>query len=134
MCVCVCTHAYTEKLLVIILPANKFCKQYFCFTHGPLIIYTIKKVDVSIQCLTHFLNTISLHYQIMKKKLIAFPYIWYKAFSFTWSGSDCFDCFLFNQATCLHGLLQFDFKLKINCSVLFVILWWEISGWISSGS
>ena len=59
----VCTCVYTEKLLIIILPAKNFCLL--------LIIYTIKKVDVSVQCLTHFLNTISLHYE---KKLIAFPY------------------------------------------------------------
>ena len=30
------------------------------------------------------------------------------------------DCFLFNQATCLHGQLQFDIKLKTNCLVLFM--------------
>ena len=36
---------------------------------------------------------------------------------------------VYNQATCLHGYL----KLKINCSVLFMILQWGISGWISSG-
>ena len=84
VCVCAQARIYTEKLLVIILPAKKFCKQYFVFTHSPLL-FTVnhlhyKKVNVSIQCFTHFLNTISLHY---KKKLIAFPYIWYKAFSFT---------------------------------------------------
>ena len=27
--VCVCTHAYKEELLVIILEAKRFCKQYF---------------------------------------------------------------------------------------------------------
>ena len=47
----------------------------FLFTHSPLL-FTInhlhyggeKKVDVSIQCLTHFLNTISLHYGKRKKE------------------------------------------------------------------
>ena len=51
VCQRVCT--YAEKLLVIILEAKRFCKQY-CFV--PQIVYfclsesfTLKKVDVSIK-------------------------------------------------------------------------------------
>ena len=75
-----------EKLLVIILPAKTFCKnRKNIYTDSPLclplIIYTIKvkKVDVSVQCLNHFLNTIPIH---CKKKRDCFS-IWYKAFLFT---------------------------------------------------
>ena len=79
MCPCVCVCVY-RKAFSYDLPVKKKKLTIYFFSHTVhyclfkllLIIYTIKKVDVSIQCLTHFLNTISLHCE-REKKLTAFP-------------------------------------------------------------
>ena len=80
VCLCVCVSACVyvcvyRKAFSYDLPVKKKKRKNFLHTVHYcllLIIYTIKKVDVSIQCLTHFLNTISLHYE-REKKLTAFP-------------------------------------------------------------
>ena len=77
----VCVRACV-RVCVCVSKQNKKCSHtvHFCL---PLIIYTINikkegggEVDVSIQCLTHVPNTISLHYDT---KMYCFS-IWYKAF------------------------------------------------------
>ena len=65
------SYCNTVSVIILLLCVRTFvCKQKKKFTHSPLL-FTInhlhyggrkKKVDISIQCLTHFLNTISLHY------------------------------------------------------------------------
>ena len=74
VCVCAQARIYTEKLLVIILPAKKFCKQYFLFTQITvcllLIIYTIKKG----KCLNSVSDSFSKHrfFTLWKKSWLLF--------------------------------------------------------------